>query len=161
MDRGPQLCGAIWHSFCATINGQHIPTTAYQPEGNSLVERLHRCLKDMLPACCSGLDWPNYLPWVLLALRTMTQEDDGFSPAQAVYGAPLTLPADRQDALNPELPLEQELQTQRVTPNTATPATMCNNTTAGTAQLETILDALRNVELAYWSAAIPTPPSLH
>ena len=41
LDRGPQFCGAIWHSFCATIGTQHIPTTDYHPEGNGLVKRLH------------------------------------------------------------------------------------------------------------------------
>ncbi len=40
-DRGPHFSGAIWRSFCATIGVQHFPTTAYRPEGNGLVERLH------------------------------------------------------------------------------------------------------------------------
>ena len=65
-DRGPQFCGAIWRAFCATIGVQHITTTAYHQEGNGMVERLHRRLKDALRARCSGLDWPNHLPWVLL-----------------------------------------------------------------------------------------------
>ena len=52
-----------------------------------MVERLHRRLKDALRAPCSGLDWPNHMPWVLLVLRNTLREDDGFSPAQAVYGA--------------------------------------------------------------------------
>ena len=64
-----------------------------------MVECLHRRLKDALRARCSDLDWPNHHPWVLLMLRTMPWEDDGFSPAQAVYGTPLTLPVGRQDAL--------------------------------------------------------------
>ena len=74
-DRGPQFCGAIWRAFCATIwrafcatiGVQHITTSAYHHEGNGMVERLHRHLKDALRARCSGLDWPNHLPWVLLA----------------------------------------------------------------------------------------------
>ncbi len=57
-DRGPQFCSAIWRSFCNTTGAQHVPTTAYHPEGNRLVERL----KDMLRVRCSGLVWPNYLP---------------------------------------------------------------------------------------------------
>ena len=49
-DRGPQFCGAIWRSFCATIGAQYIPTTAYHPKGNSLFKHLHRHLKDTLSA---------------------------------------------------------------------------------------------------------------
>ena len=105
-DRGPQVSSAIWRSFCAAIGTQHIPTTAYHPEGNGLVKRL----KDTLRARCSGLDWPNHLPWVLLAMCSAPWEDDGFSPAQAVYGTLLTLTADRQDNTNSERPLEQALE---------------------------------------------------
>ena len=115
-DRGPQFCGTIWRAFCATIRVQHITTTAYHPEGNGMVERLHRHLKDALRARCSGLDWPNHLPWVLLALRSAPWEEDGLSPAQAVYGAPLTLPADRPETPTPERPLEQAQETFRLTP---------------------------------------------
>ena len=107
---------------------QHIPSTAYHPKGNGLVERLHRCLKDALWPCCSRLDWPNHLPWVLLVLRTAPQEDDAFFPAQTVYSVPLTLPVDRLDERSLELPLQQALQTLRITCDTATLCAMCHNT---------------------------------
>ncbi len=145
-DRGPQFCGAIWRAFCATIGVQHITTTAYHPEGNGMVERLHRRLKDALRARCSGLDWPNHLPWVLLALRSAPREEDGFSPAQAVYGAPLALPADRQDTPPPERPLEQALETFRLTRDAATPRSTQHNTADSSAAPDAIPDALRTAE---------------
>ncbi len=65
-DRGLQFSGAIWRELCHALGIGHISTTAYHPEGNGMVERTHRRLKDALRACFSGLDWANHLPWVLL-----------------------------------------------------------------------------------------------
>ena len=95
---------------------------------------------------CSSLDWPNHLPWVLLTLRTAPWEDNGLSPAQAVYGAPLNLPADRQDTLCPELPLEQALETLNLTHNAATPLAMRHNTAADRVPPDIIPEALRTAE---------------
>ncbi len=97
--------------FCIRRNIGHITTMACHPEGNDMVERTHRRLKDALRAHCSGLDWANHLPWVLMGLGFTPQEDTGLSLAQAVLGTSLAQPADRPDAQPPERPLEQELET--------------------------------------------------
>jgi hypothetical protein len=67
-------------------------TTAYHPQSNGLVERLHRRLKDALRARLATAAWPQHLPWVLLGLRSCPREDSGLSSAELVYGSPLTLP---------------------------------------------------------------------
>ena len=108
-----------------------------------MVERLHSRLKDALRARCSGLDWPNHLPWVLLALRSAPREEDGFSPAQAVYGAPLTLPADRPETPTPERPLEQALETLRLTRYAATLPATTHNPAAKSAMPDPIPEALK------------------
>ena len=59
---------------------QHVQTTAYHPEGNGLVERFHHRLKDALRALCTGLDWFNHLPWVVLGLRAAACEDNTSLP---------------------------------------------------------------------------------
>ena len=53
-DRGAQFTSAVWSSLCQLLGTQHVQTTAYHPEGNGLVERFHRCLKDTLCAHCTG-----------------------------------------------------------------------------------------------------------
>ena len=49
-DRGSKFTSAVWAALCELLNIQHMQTTPYHPEGNSMVERFHRCLKDALCA---------------------------------------------------------------------------------------------------------------
>jgi hypothetical protein len=72
------------------LNISHKQTTAYHPESNSTVERLHRCLKDALRARAAA--WFKELPFVLLGLRAQPREDTGLYLAEAVFGAQIVLP---------------------------------------------------------------------
>jgi hypothetical protein len=67
-------------------------TTAYQPESNGAVKRLHRRLKDALRALVAAATWSEELPFVLFQLHAQLREDTGLSPAEAVFGAPIVLP---------------------------------------------------------------------
>ncbi len=40
---------------------------------------------------CEVGRWPEHLPWVLFGLRAAPTEDCAISPAELVFGAPLTL----------------------------------------------------------------------
>jgi len=91
-DRGAQFTSQLWRDLCTQLGTLHITTTAYHPEANGMVERVHRRLKDALRARCAAADWADHLPWVLLGLRAATREDGSPPPAEAVYGAPLVLP---------------------------------------------------------------------
>jgi hypothetical protein len=66
----------------------HRQTTAYHPEANCAVERLHCHLKDTLCAWAAVATWNEVIPWVLLGLRSQPREDTGLSQAEAVYGVP-------------------------------------------------------------------------
>jgi hypothetical protein len=70
------------------LNITHRQTTAYHPESNSAIERLHHCLKDALRACAIAATW------ALLGLRAQPREDTGLSPAEAVFSAPIVLPKE-------------------------------------------------------------------
>jgi hypothetical protein len=91
-DRGRQFCSERWATLCRRLGIQHITTTAYHPQSNGMVERVHRQLKDSLRARLAGNKWPEHLPWVLLGLRAAPKDDSGVSSAELVYGVPLTLP---------------------------------------------------------------------
>jgi cleavage and polyadenylation specificity factor subunit 1 len=96
-DRGPQFVSRLWQAMSEYLGTQLHPTTAYHPQANGLVERFHRTLKSSITARveAAGKDWLNQLPWILLGLRITPKEDlDGVSPAEMVYGQPLTVPGD-------------------------------------------------------------------
>jgi hypothetical protein len=93
-DRGTQFTSETWSRLCNNIGARHITTTAYHPQANGLVERLHRQIKDALRARQASTDWPDHLPWVLLGLRAAPKEISGVSSAEAVFGQPLVLPGE-------------------------------------------------------------------
>ena len=103
-DRGSQFTSALWAKMSATLGMQLTTTTAYHPQSNGLVERMHRRLKEALKARLTGPDWHSQLPWVLLGLRATAKADIGASPAELVFGAPLTVPGDCLPA-KPALPV--------------------------------------------------------
>jgi hypothetical protein len=103
-DRGPQFTAALWAATCRLLSISHIPTTAYHPQANGLVERFHRRLKDALRARASGPDWYSHLPWVMLGIRTTWREDSRFSPAEAVFGSQPVLPGQFLDTPEPPAP---------------------------------------------------------
>ena len=69
-------------------------TTAYHPQANGLVERLHRSMKASIRARLTGPDWTDQIPWVMLGLRTAPKEDLDASPAELVYRSTLTDPGN-------------------------------------------------------------------
>ena len=79
LDQGSQFTLSSLSAFCCSLGIQHVMTTAYQPQSNSMVERMHRQLK---------------APWVLLCLRSVPLEQSGVSSAELVFGTPPTLPGN-------------------------------------------------------------------
>jgi transposase InsO family protein len=93
-NRGPQFASEVWAAMCRRLGIIKKLTTAFHPQANGLVERLHRQLKEALRARQAGVNWEEHLPWVLLGLRVAPKEDSGVSAAQLTFGIQLTLPGD-------------------------------------------------------------------
>ena len=91
-DRGPQFVSSLWGEMARTLGADLHHTTAYHPQSNGMVERLHRQLKAALTARLQGAAWIRQLPWVLLGIRAATKEDLDCSPAELVFGGQLRLP---------------------------------------------------------------------
>ena len=90
---------------------QHGTTTAYHPQSNGMVERVHRQLKDSLKARLATADWPQHLPWVLMGIRNAPKEDSGRSAAEMVFGTALALPG--QLTAKEELPIADIMESIR------------------------------------------------
>jgi hypothetical protein len=91
-DCGPQFTSNLWAELCHMLNFSHCQTTAYHPEANSAVKRLHRRLKDALYAHTAMATWVKEIPWVPLGLHFQQRKNTCLSPAEAVFGTPLVLP---------------------------------------------------------------------
>jgi hypothetical protein len=123
-DRGPQFTSAVWAALCRLLNIKHIPTTAYHPQSNGLVERFHRrpsplgdvgdkvCMERRYQflACRSCVRHPTHPPWAVpgrrggsiavVPVRSSTDSaatspsDDQPSPCRLRQHSVSTLPAD-------------------------------------------------------------------
>ena len=111
-DRGSQFSSSIWTQLMEQWGIRPMMTSAYHPEANGLVERLHRRLKEAILALCpdSPNQWFWKLPLALLAIRTTLKPDIGASPADMVFGEGLALPGDLLQANHP---VDDQLQRQQ------------------------------------------------
>ena len=95
-DQGMQFNSSTWQCMCRALGSKHVQTTAYHPQANGMGELFHHQLKTALRARCSGADWLEHLPWVLLGLRAAPKEEAGVSAAEAAYGHSVVLPTPSQ-----------------------------------------------------------------
>ncbi|GFN87946.1 Pol polyprotein [Plakobranchus ocellatus] len=114
-ERGRQFTSALWTQLNSLLAINANTTTAYHPQANVMVERLHRQLKASLKARTTSSNWFDELPMVLLGIRSSWRVDPGCSPAELVYGSTLRIPGEflqPHDArtVEPDLPFLRHLQ---------------------------------------------------
>ncbi|GFT57854.1 retrovirus-related Pol polyprotein from transposon 412 [Trichonephila clavipes] len=70
-----------------------VRSSVYHPQSNP-VKIFHRTLKRILRVICieSSPEWEKQLPAALFALRTITHESTGFTPAELIHGENLRTP---------------------------------------------------------------------
>lgn len=90
-DRGAQFKSELFKNLSniCGINLQH--TTAYHPQCNGKIERLHRTLKSALKSH-NSVKWTETLPTVLLGMRTALRDDKNYTISQMVYGTNIKIP---------------------------------------------------------------------
>ena len=98
-DRGSQFTSATLSDIGRILSIKMKHTTAYHPQANGMVERLHRQIKAALKARSAGSLWTKHLPLVLLGIRNAPRETDGevWTPAELTYGQTLHIPGDIPD----------------------------------------------------------------
>ena len=94
-DRGRQFVSELWRKTAALMGASTNATTAYHPQSNRMVERMHRTMKAALKAKLeSDPNWYDALPMVLLGMRAAVKGDLNCSAAEMVYGEQLRLPGE-------------------------------------------------------------------
>jgi len=79
------------HLFRQLMGTIHLRTSAYHPQANGMVERLHHQLKTAMK-CHANSRWTKVLPTMLLGIRAIWREDLKATVVQLVYGETLRLP---------------------------------------------------------------------
>lgn len=92
-DRGAQFQAELFKNLATLCGSKLQSTTAYHPQCNGKVERMHRTLKSALKAH-NNIKWTDTLPTVLLGMRTALREDKKFTIAQMVYGTTIRIPGE-------------------------------------------------------------------
>ena len=93
-DRGRQFESQLWSSLMSLLGSKRSWSTAYHPQTNGTVERLHRQLKAALRAQTNSDTWMDTLPLALLGIRIAIKEDLKATTAEMVYGTTLRLPGE-------------------------------------------------------------------
>ncbi len=87
-DQGTEFVNQVIETLCAALCVERQVTSAYHPETNGLVERFNGTLITALRKAAEKFpqDWPEFLPWVLMAYRGRVHSSTGFQPYELVYG---------------------------------------------------------------------------
>jgi len=87
-DNGAEFVNKVVDTL-TTLHGieRHL-ITAYRPQANGLVERVNRILVAVLRKVSAETPdlWPEWLDFVMLAMRTAVNSSTGFSPFQVFFG---------------------------------------------------------------------------
>lgn len=92
-DNGGAFTSDEWKQFVQKYNIQMNYITAYHPQSNGMVERMHRQLKESITAA-DCRDWPGQLSWTLLQMRNAKGQDIPYSPNQMAFGGDTRQPMD-------------------------------------------------------------------
>ena len=119
-DNGNTFIANLWKNMHEQLGTLVSYTPVYHSASLGHLERQHRDIKASLKAALlqmgskHGKEWPKALPWTLLGKRTAYQPDLGCTPAELLYGQPLTVPGDLAGSdLSPDSSLPQLLDKVR------------------------------------------------
>ena len=95
-DQGPSFESNVFQEMCKILGIHKTRTTPYRPQSDGMIERANQTIENMLSAFVSTnkRDWDEHIPLLMLAYRAAVHESIGVSPAEMVFGRPISLPID-------------------------------------------------------------------
>lgn len=87
-DRGSNFTSELFGEILKQLDIKQSLATAYHPQSQGALERLHLTLKNMLRKFCheTTRDWDEGLPFLMFAIRETPTESLGISPFELLYG---------------------------------------------------------------------------
>ena len=89
--------GLVWQSLLEMIGSEKLQTSPYYPQMNTVVERSHRTLRNMLRTMLlekRHKSWSTLLPTAMLYINNMIQEHCSYSACEILFGNKPNLPSD-------------------------------------------------------------------
>ena len=87
-DNGKEFVNEVVDELASVHGINRRLITAYRPQANGQVERFNRVVQAIMRKCTEGAEdmWPEWLEYVMLAIRTATSATTGHSPFQVMFG---------------------------------------------------------------------------
>ncbi|CEL97793.1 unnamed protein product [Vitrella brassicaformis CCMP3155] len=87
-DNGSHFVNQLMREVAIRLRIKHTTTTPQHPQGNGMIERFNRTLKDRMRPYLNKLqtNWDRVIPLVLYAYRTTEHESTGFTPFKMLTG---------------------------------------------------------------------------
>ena len=94
-DNGPQFKGDFFEKWLRGLGIKHVVSSPYHPQGNGVVERLHRTLNQMIAKLTEKKgNWASTVPMALFFIRSTLCSATGLSPFLARQGWEPTTPLE-------------------------------------------------------------------
>jgi hypothetical protein len=95
-DQGKQFVSALMQSILDLIGTDHVRTSAYHAQTNSIIENFNKILATMLSMYCNTdqMNWSDALPYVTFAYNSSRHESARNSPHFLLFGREARLPSD-------------------------------------------------------------------
>jgi len=109
-DQGRNFESMIFKEVCEKLGIKKTRTTPLHPQSDGMVERFNRTLEEHLKKVVdkNQKDWDEHIALFLMAYRSSIHDTTSTTPAKAVFGCDLRLPADLKFGIRPEEALNEE-----------------------------------------------------
>ena len=95
-DQGRNFESKTFSGICQLLNISKTRASAYHPEGNGQVEKLHKTLRSMLKARVEDnpATWDEHLDVCVMAYRSSVHSSTGHNPFEVMFGREMRMPLD-------------------------------------------------------------------
>ena len=93
-DRGTEFQNEVVSELCKLFGIKKTKSSPYYPQGNAIVERLFRTVKDMIFTTTNSTrkSWSEVIPTIEMALRCTEHNYLKFSPYEVIFGRKMSTP---------------------------------------------------------------------
>ena len=98
-DRGTEFENQLMADLCKLLGIRKSRASPYYPQGDGIIERLFRTMKDMVYATtkCRGKNWVEIIPSVEMGLRCTQTKSWKLTPYEIVFGRQMVTPLNGDD----------------------------------------------------------------